>query len=94
MTNICGECMHYKTGHLENPCDKNNRFCGYLKEMPCFEEREGESIEHTLTKVCAKCGQERPVSMFYKTRTTEDKLSNLCKICKPYAGKRPKRKTI
>ena len=94
VTNICAECKHYKTGHLINPCEKNNRFCGYLKQMQCFEEREDEVVEETRTKVCAKCGKTHPVSMFYRSKVTEDGLSALCKLCKPYAGRRVKRKTI
>lgn len=85
MNNICGECFHYKQGEIENPCQRGNKFCGYLIEnKPCWEEREGESGFNGTTKVCINCGKELPVKMFYKTKHTEDNLTPICKLCKPY----------
>ena len=89
MNRICGECMHYRLGQLENPCDKGNKTCGYLQENKnCWEQEEGEAIGDTRTKVCAKCGKELPAGMFYRYAYSKDKLSNLCKSCKPYSGKK------
>lgn len=85
MDKICGECAHYLHGQLENPCAKGNRFVGYLLENKvCWESKEEESLEETATKVCAKCGMELPIKMFYSTRTTADHLTNVCKLCKPH----------
>lgn len=85
MNKICGECAHYLHGQLENPCAKGNRFVGYLLENKvCWESKEGESDEATATKVCAKCGKELSVKMFYKTKLTPDHLTNVCKLCKPH----------
>ena len=33
------------------------------------------------TKVCAKCGQEKPVEMFAKNKTRKDGLCNWCRAC-------------
>lgn len=93
MIRICGECFHYKQGELENPCQKGNRFCGYLLEnKPCWESREGESQEDSMTKVCAHCGKKLPLKMFYQTRYTKDNLTAVCKLCKPYSWYKTKKK--
>lgn len=93
MNKICGECLHYRHGDLETPCEKGNRFCGYLREnMSCWESKEEESAEATATKVCAKCGKELSVKMFYKTRNTPDNLTNVCKLCNPHHWHKEKAK--
>lgn len=85
MNRICGECCHYREGNLENPCDKGNKYCGYLIEgKTCWEAREGEADTDSLTKVCSRCGKILPLKMFYKTRLTNDKLTAECKICNPH----------
>lgn len=87
--------MHWKRGELENPCENGVKLCGYLHEnKPCWEQEEGEAKGEDCTKVCAKCGKELPIKMFYKYNCSPDKLSALCKVCKLYSGKRSKRKTI
>lgn len=85
MKKICGECMHYLHGQLESPCGKGDKFCGYLIENKnCWEQKEGEAIGDTRKKLCPQCGKELPAAMFYKYQYTKDKLSVLCKVCKPY----------
>lgn len=95
MNRICGECMHWKRGELENPCENGIKLCGYLHEdKPCWEQEEGQAVGDDRTKVCAKCGKELPVSMFYRYIFSADKLSALCKVCKPYKGKKSKAKEL
>lgn len=36
----------------------------------------------TKTKVCKKCGLEKPLTDFYKDLTVVDKLTSTCKSCK------------
>lgn len=94
MERICGECTNYLHGQTENPCAKGNRYVGYLQQnKTCWEKTKGEVNEDSVTKICAKCGKAQPIKLFYKTKRTKDKLSNVCKVCKPYEGKR-KRKNI
>ena len=94
MEKICGKCFHYRPKDLENPCAKGNKYCGYLIEnKPCWEENEGDIDEDSVMKLCVKCGQLLPLKMFYKTKKTKDKYSNLCRTCKPYPVKR-KRKYV
>lgn len=92
MKRICGECALYRHGDIENPCEKGDRYCGYLLEnKPCWKAREDDEVDEA-TKVCAKCGRELPISEFYKTKRTKDNLSNVCKICMPHPWLRRKRK--
>lgn len=89
MNRICGECMHYRHGQLESPCEKGNKYCGYLIENKnCWEQEEGEAVGDTRKKVCPQCGKELPAAKFYRYPYSEDKLSALCKKCKPYSGKK------
>lgn len=84
MERICGECIHYIHGQIENPCGKGNRFVGYLQENKhCWERAEGEADEDLVTKRCNKCGRELPLKMFFLTRRTPDGHTNVCKECKP-----------
>lgn len=76
--------MHYQHGVLHNPCVKNSRYVGYLKEGCRFWQKEVGTIdEGTITKKCSICGRELPLDMFYQTRLTKDCYSDACRDCKP-----------
>lgn len=44
--------------------------------------------ETAKTKKCAHCGQEKPVSEFYKDKHTKDGLQSWCKQCSNSRGKK------
>lgn len=33
------------------------------------------------TKICDKCGQEKPITEYYRNRTRKDGYSSTCKVC-------------
>lgn len=39
-------------------------------------------MEEITSKVCNKCGDEKPISEFHKDRTQKDGYKNLCKPCR------------
>jgi len=41
------------------------------------------------TKVCTKCKEEKPLTSFYKKKTSRDGLARICKVC--WAAERKKR---
>lgn len=45
-------------------------------------------MEQTKTKTCAHCGQEKPVTEFYKDKHTKDGLQSWCKQCSNSRGKK------
>lgn len=73
---ICGNCVHYMSGQLENPCAKNPKYVGYLREGCGSWSETEEEYRIIKTRVCNKCGKELPMIMFTRN-------SFLCKNCKP-----------
>ena len=45
-------------------------------------------MEQTETKKCVHCGQEKPVTEFYKDKHTKDGLQSWCKQCSNSRGKK------
>lgn len=78
---VCCDCVHYQHGNLEDPCRLGDRYAGYLRSG-CFRWKSysNESVE-IQKKVCAKCGQEKPITDFGTCRKTVDKLNKLCRVC-------------
>lgn len=50
-------------------------------------------MEQTKTKKCAHCGQEKPVTDFYKDGHTKDGLQSWCKQCSNERSNSGRRKT-
>ena len=85
MEKICGECGHYLTGMLENPCPINPRYVGYLKQgCPQWIEKETVVNDRDM-RVCRKCGNLLPVRHFQRG-------TFVCMDCKE--KRRRKRKNI
>ena len=51
-------------------------------------------MEQTKTKTCAHCGQEKPVSEFYKDKHTKDGLQSWCKQCSNARSNSSRRKPV
>mgnify|MGYP003288272405 CR=1 FL=1 len=80
----CSDCIHYRHGQTENSCARGGRFYGYL-HPPCYHFAEGkEGDEDAPVKVCIKCGRKLPADAFYFNRWNKDRLSDVCKECKPF----------
>lgn len=81
MTGLCCDCIYYKHGVLENPCERGNAKCGYLKEG-CWQWSKVVEEREMPTKRCAQCHEVLPIKEFYKYPWSPDKLSYICKACK------------
>ena len=91
MDRICYNCCHYQQGQIENPCSKNPRYVGYLREgCRLWSEQERGIDENNATKRCVICGKVLPVKMFHQTKETKDGLTDACKDCKPRYWRIPK----
>lgn len=46
-----------------------------------YAEKLAREVDHKATKMCRKCGQERPLLEFYAHRCTADGRANYCRAC-------------
>lgn len=92
MEKLCCNCVHYKHGQLENPCNAGNTKVGYLKKG-CWKWSRDENEEKEVpTKVCEKCGQVLPITQFYKYKwgKLRDGYTDVCKDCESWTETRRK----
>jgi len=79
MGNNCGNCKHYLEVPLLGPtCRKTGKAVSFLAEKDCFTEKDGGEV---LTKVCARCHRELPITEFHRNRTRKDGYQRECKEC-------------
>jgi hypothetical protein len=78
---VCCECKHYLHGQLENPCELNNKYVGYLRPA-CWEFKADNGQEDVVTtKRCKMCGKVYSYDNFWKDCRQPDKHSPYCKEC-------------
>lgn len=89
---VCCDCIHYRHGDINDPCEKGQKKCGYL-HVGCWmwKSENGKDVEMP-TKVCSICGQELTIDHFYKEVKKPGGYSSACKSCFSYKDKRRKQK--
>lgn len=89
---VCCDCIHYRHGDINDPCEKGQKKCGYL-HVGCWmwKSENGKDVEMP-TKVCSICGQELTIDHFYKEANKPGGYSSACKSCFSYKDKRRKQK--
>lgn len=50
-------------------------------------------MSYRKTKVCSKCGENKPLSEYYKAKTNKDGLETYCKACKAAQRREWRRRT-
>lgn len=84
---LCCNCIHYLHGVLENPCAKDVKSVGYLKEG-CWRWAKEKEAE-IPTKVCSICGQEKTLDAFTHAKGV---IQPYCKACRLVYKESKKRK--
>jgi len=49
-------------------------------------QKRAELITNQRTKQCSRCGEDKPVSEFYKVKSNKDGLAHKCRLCMKIAS--------
>ena len=94
--NCCGDCLHYSTPNGSPFCRKTGKVTGHLLQKDCFTPKSNTQMEttqeHPKTKVCKRCGRERPLHEFGRHARTADGLQTYCRECCAASVKRARKK--